>query len=106
MQCVSGSAMPPARGSRELSAGSWALAAALLIGCARSSPAAKSEQATLAVAPATTAAPAAPGAARAKWRVCTTGDYAPFSTRDSGGQLHGFDIDIARALAQDSGVEL
>jgi cyclohexadienyl dehydratase len=38
--------------------------------------------------------------------VCTTGDYAPFSTRDAGGQLQGFDIDIAHALAQDSGAEL
>ena len=53
-----------------------------------------------------TAAPAAPETARAKWRVCTTGDYAPFSTRDSGSQLQGFDIDIARALAEDAGAQL
>jgi cyclohexadienyl dehydratase len=37
--------------------------------------------------------------------VCTTGDYAPF-TRREGDQLQGFDIDVARALAQDSGAEL
>jgi cyclohexadienyl dehydratase len=70
-------------------------------------PAAKKEQATLAAAPGTPTVPlAAPGAARAKWRVCTTGDYAPFSTRDAGGQLQGFDVDVARALAEDSGTEL
>ena len=37
--------------------------------------------------------------------MCTTGDYAPFSTLD-GGQRQGFDIDVARALAQDSGADL
>src|SRR4051812_19883205 len=101
MHCVSGLTTPPARPAHWLSASSCILVAAVLFaGCTHSSPAPKSEHPTLA------ATPAAPNTARAKWRVCTTGDYAPFSTRDAGGQLQGFDIDIARALAEDSGAEL
>src|SRR6478736_3778273 len=44
--------------------------------------------------------------ARPHLRVGTSGDYAPFSTRDAGGTLHGFDADIAGELAQDLGFEL
>ena len=39
-------------------------------------------------------------------RVGTSGDYAPFSTRDASGNLTGFDIEIAERLAADLGVEL
>jgi cyclohexadienyl dehydratase len=106
MHCESGAA-PHARRSRALSARAFARVAALLFaGCTRPSPVAKGEQATLPPPSAPTAALAAPRAARAQWRVCTTGDYAPFSTREAGGQLQGFDIDVARALADDSGADL
>jgi cyclohexadienyl dehydratase len=39
-------------------------------------------------------------------RVGTSGDYAPFSTRDASGVPSGFDIELAEALAQDLGAEL
>lgn len=39
-------------------------------------------------------------------RVGTTGDYAPFSKRQSEGAPVGFDVDLAAALAQDLGFEL
>jgi chorismate mutase-like protein len=45
-------------------------------------------------------------AKRSKLRVGTSGDYAPFSTRDADGTLRGFDSEIAAALAQDLGFEL
>lgn len=47
------------------------------------------------------AAPAQAAPARVKWRVGTTGDYAPFSTRAADGSPEGFDIELAQALAQD-----
>ena len=37
-------------------------------------------------------------------RVCTTGDYRPFSYRDGAGQWSGMDIDLARDLAHRFGV--
>jgi len=39
-------------------------------------------------------------------RVGTSGDYAPFSLRGADGALHGFDVEIAEALARDLGFEL
>ena len=36
----------------------------------------------------------------------TSGDYAPFSTRDGSGQPQGFDVDLASELAADLGFEL
>ena len=63
--------------------------------------------------PSTAAAPEAPpdlaappALARAHWRVGTTGDYAPFSTRSADGQPEGFDIDVVRAMAQDLNADL
>jgi cyclohexadienyl dehydratase len=44
--------------------------------------------------------------APAHWRVGTTGDYAPFSTRTAEGQPQGFDIDVVRAMAHDLNAEL
>src|SRR4051812_11400774 len=41
-------------------------------------------------------------AAPVAWRVGTTGDYAPFSSRDASGKLQGFDIELASELASDS----
>jgi len=41
--------------------------------------------------------------ATAPLRVGTSGDYAPFSTRDRDGAPVGFDIDVARAYAGDRG---
>jgi cyclohexadienyl dehydratase len=38
--------------------------------------------------------------------VGTSGDYAPFSTRDPAGNLAGFDVELAQQLARDLGVEL
>jgi cyclohexadienyl dehydratase len=42
----------------------------------------------------------------AHWRIGTTGDYAPFSTRAADGQPQGFDIDVVRAMAHDLNAEL
>jgi cyclohexadienyl dehydratase len=39
-------------------------------------------------------------------RVGTSGDYAPFSTRDAAGQPQGFDVEIAIELARGLGFEL
>jgi ABC-type amino acid transport substrate-binding protein len=39
-------------------------------------------------------------------RVGTSGDYAPFSTRDASGAPSGFDIELAESIAQDLGAEL
>lgn len=38
-------------------------------------------------------------------RVCTTGDYPPFTEKTDGGQLKGIDVDMARNLAETIGVE-
>ena len=43
---------------------------------------------------------------RAHLRLGTSGDYAPFSTRDAAGTVRGFDAEIAGALAGDLGFEL
>jgi len=51
-------------------------------------------------------ATSAPQAPRTKLRVGTSGDYAPFSTRDAAGTVRGFDAEIAAAMAQDLGFEL
>jgi cyclohexadienyl dehydratase len=48
-----------------------------------------------------------PGApVRAHWRVGTTGDYAPFSTRIGSAEPEGFDIEVAGAMAADLNAEL
>jgi chorismate mutase-like protein len=39
-------------------------------------------------------------------RVGTSGDYAPFSTRDPAGTPAGFDVELAEQLARDLGLEL
>jgi ABC-type amino acid transport substrate-binding protein len=39
-------------------------------------------------------------------RVGTSGDYAPFSTRDAAGELQGFDVELAAVLASELGFEL
>lgn len=39
-------------------------------------------------------------------RVCTTGDYRPFSYRRPDGELEGIDIDMARSLAQSLNVKI
>jgi cyclohexadienyl dehydratase len=87
----------------------WArLGSALLLGfavtsCERSAAPVAAPSVTVAPASATVPAPVAPAAAEsAVWRVGTTGDYAPFSTRDASGKLQGFDIDLASELARDS----
>jgi cyclohexadienyl dehydratase len=82
-----------------------------LASCARPSATAAAAQprdATQAPAPlgSTSAVAAQREPARAHWRVGTTGDYAPFSTRAADGQPEGFDIDVVRAMAQDLNAEL
>jgi len=56
-----------------------------------------------------TAAFAADGLAQIKsagvFKVGTEGTYAPFSFHDASGQLTGFDVDIARAIAKRLGVK-
>lgn len=42
----------------------------------------------------------------AELRVGTSGDYAPFSSRDEAGMLRGFDVEIAEQLAADLGARL
>jgi ABC-type amino acid transport substrate-binding protein/chorismate mutase len=60
---------------------------------------------SVAVAPAPAVAP--PAAARLPvLRVGTSGDYAPFSTRDAAGELQGFDVELAGVLASELGFEL
>ncbi|XNY99706.1 transporter substrate-binding domain-containing protein [Micrococcus luteus] len=40
-----------------------------------------------------------------KLRVCTTGDYPPFTEETEDGELKGIDVDMARDLAETLGVE-
>jgi cyclohexadienyl dehydratase len=52
---------------------------------------------------------AAAGAAEPKTprlRVGTSGDYAPFSQDGKAGELRGFDVAVARAYAEERGLEL
>src|ERR1700750_2476833 len=62
--------------------------------------------------PAPTSAPPQPppGPARivseGTLRVCSTGDYRPFTYRDPQGQWSGMDIDLARDMARRLGVKL
>ena len=48
---------------------------------------------------------AAPTLAAEKLRIATTGGYPPFSHVDDAGEITGFDVDIARALCTELGVE-
>lgn len=66
-----------------------------------------------ATAPAPAAAPAAPASrldailAAGQLRVGSTGDYRPFTSRDpASGAYSGFDIDLAKSLADAMGVKL
>lgn len=52
------------------------------------------------------AARAGAGAVHSKLRIGTSGDYAPFSTRNADGALHGFDVEIAQAMARDLGFDV
>jgi len=52
------------------------------------------------------AVPSTESQASSVLRVGTSGDYAPFSTRDARGQPQGFDVELATELARDLGVEL
>jgi ABC-type amino acid transport substrate-binding protein len=66
-------------------------------------PAAAAPSVAVAAAPA--AAPSA-AARLPELRVGTSGDYAPFSTRDAAGELQGFDVELAAVLASELGFEL
>lgn len=55
---------------------------------------------------ATAAVPTSGAPARARWRVGTTGDYAPFSTRAADGSPEGFDIELAQAMADDLNADI
>ena len=48
---------------------------------------------------------AAPTLAAERLRIATTGGYPPFSYVDDAGEITGFDVDIARALCAELGVE-
>jgi cyclohexadienyl dehydratase len=79
-----------------------------LAGCERSAPPPAAPRSLTAQPAPTASGDASSGAEparqpeRSRWRVGTTGDYAPFSTRDAEGQLRGFDVDVANAAAADS----
>jgi len=77
----------------------WLASGAALASCERPPRSAASP-------PAASAAAVSAPAARPKWRIGTTGDYAPFSTRTADGQPEGFDIELARAMAEDLNAEL
>lgn len=46
------------------------------------------------------------GCSSRRLRVGTSGDYPPFSVAEESGARHGFDISVARAYAQDRGLQL
>ena len=48
---------------------------------------------------------AAPTLAAERLRIATTGGYPPFTYVDDAGEIAGFDVDIARALCAELGVE-
>ena len=48
---------------------------------------------------------ATPTLSAEKLRIATTGDYPPFNHVDDAGEIAGFDVDIARALCTELGVE-
>src|SRR6187402_1858337 len=79
---------------------------AMALSCASHAPApAASHAPPQVVAPAANAL-ASKATTRPHLRVGTSGDYAPFSVRDAGGAVRGFDAEIADALARDLGFEL
>jgi cyclohexadienyl dehydratase len=85
-----------------------ALSVALLASCAPSTVTTQGAEPP-AAAPARAAnapVPTPPPPGRTSWRVGTTGDYAPFSTRGADEQPQGFDIDLARAMAEDLNAEI
>jgi len=82
--------------------GAWLLV--LGLGACARAPAAEPRVAEPRVAEARSPVPeAVPGAVL---RIGTSGDYAPFSSRDASGTLAGFDIELAEQLAADLGLEL
>lgn len=94
--------------------GPWVLAA-LVLRCQAGSAAAEPARAGSAPPPepaprsepaAESALPAGASSAPFVLRVGTSGDYAPFSTRDAAGAASGFDVELAESLARDLGAEL
>jgi chorismate mutase-like protein len=87
---------------------------AMALSCASRATAPAASRATAAAASHASAQVVAPAAGstgvkatvRPRLRVGTSGDYAPFSVRDAGGTVRGFDVEIADVMAQDLGFEL
>jgi cyclohexadienyl dehydratase len=76
----------------------------LLVACSAGQPVPVSSQVS-AAAP-LVSAPASPSPSSSELRVGTSGDYAPFSTRDAAGKALGFDVELAEQLAHDLGFGL
>jgi cyclohexadienyl dehydratase len=80
-----------------------------IFGACSAGRAAAPSHSTLSAPSAAALSPAAPSAAASgapELRVGTSGDYAPFSTRDAAGNPAGFDAELAEQLARDLGVQL
>ena len=71
----------------------WAVAAVMTAGCSAPPPAAPPPPDRLAAV-----------AQRGELRVCSTGDYRPFTYRDPSGAWSGIDIDVAHDMARELGV--
>src|SRR4051794_8647845 len=102
MRALSPSSAPMTNGVARQFAG-W-VSFALMLSCASLPPAPSPSRAAQPIAAASATSASTP--ARARLRVGTSGDYAPFSVRDASGALHGFDVEIADALATDLGLEV
>lgn len=84
-----------------LQTGGSLLAGLLLAACGKQEPAAPS-----ASAPATAPAVSAAAPAAKVYVVGTDAAYAPFELQNEKGEIVGFDIDVARAVAQKAGFEV
>ncbi|QKM48860.1 Cyclohexadienyl dehydratase [Burkholderia glumae] len=89
---------------RPLSAVAFALASAAIAGAMPARAADPAEAASSAATPPTPASRLDAVLARGTLRVCTTGDYRPYSYYRPDGRFDGIDIDLAESLARSLGV--
>ncbi|HYQ46867.1 MAG TPA: transporter substrate-binding domain-containing protein [Polyangiaceae bacterium] len=78
----------------------------IALGCARQPPGPIASQGAPQVVASAATSSSPPPRTRPHLRVGTSGDYAPFSVRDAGGAVRGFDAEIAGALSSDLDLEL
>ena len=85
------------------------LVIALLSGCDQAPPplaSAPAPRVEPAPAIAAASAPMPPAPPPGSYRACTDASYAPFSSRNERGEIAGFDVDVAQAIAAEAGITI